>query len=114
MGMEPLELISSSNEELPRRNLKAVGPMGWLADKGGRLTTPLGPPTFSFFGWAALGVHLSMVKVWALVMLNFFSRGPFDPCEARVTVFDRTASCSLAEKGMIALHFQLKPALIEI
>ena len=55
-----------------------------------------------------------MVEVWPFVMLNFFSGGPFDPCEARVTVFDRTASCSLAEKGMIALHFQLKPALIEI
>ena len=54
-----------------------------------------------------------MVEVWALVMLNFFSGGTFDPCEARV-VFDQTASCSLAKKGMIALHFQLKPALIEI
>ena len=92
MGMEPLELISSSNEELPRRNLKAVGPMGWSADQGSWPTTPLGPPTFSFFGWAALGVHLSMVEVWTFVMLNFFSSGPFDPCEARVAVFDWTAS----------------------
>ena len=112
--MEPLEPTSSSNEELPRQNLKVVGPMGWSADQGGQPTTLLGRPTFSFFGWVALGVHLSMVEVWALVMLNFFSGGPFDPCEARVMVFDRTASCSLAEKGMITLHFQLKPALIEI
>ena len=32
MGMEPLEPTSSSNEELPRQNLKVVGPMGWSAD----------------------------------------------------------------------------------
>ena len=88
--------------------------MGWSADQGSWPTTPLGPPTFSFFGWAALGVHLSMVEVWTFVMLNFFSGGPFNPCEARVMVFDQTVSCSLAEKGMIALNFQLKPVLIKI
>ena len=36
---------------------------------------PVGPPTFSFFGWVASGVYLLMVLVWALVMLNFFSGG---------------------------------------
>ena len=97
--MKPLEPTSSSKEELPRRSLKAVGPMGWSADQGGRLTTPLGPPTFSFFGWAALGVHLSMVEVWALVMLDFFFGGPSNPCDTRVSAFDWTVSCSLAEKG---------------
>ena len=83
-----LEPTSSSNEELPRQNLKVVGPMGWSADQGGQPTTLLGRPTFSFFGWVALGVHLSMVKVWALVMLNFFSGGPFDLCEACVAISD--------------------------
>jgi len=47
-------------------------------------------------------------------LLVFFSGGPSNPCEARMTVFDRTTSCSSAEKGMIALHFQLNSALIEI
>ena len=106
--MEPLEPTSSSNEELSHRNLKALGPMGWSADH------PTGPTDLLLLRLGCSWVHLSMVEVWVLVMLNFFSGGPFDPCEACVTVFDRTASCSLAEKGMIALHFQLKPALIEI
>ena len=75
---------------------------------------PVGPPTFLFVLWAALGAHLSVVYVLTQFLLVFFSGGPSDPCEARVTLFDRTASCSSAEKGMIALHFQLKPALIEI
>ena len=74
--------------------------MGWSADQGGRR-----PPY-----WA----HLSMVDVWAFVMLDFFSGGPFNPCCVRVAAFDWTASCSLAEKDMIALHFQLNPTLIEI
>ena len=73
--MEPLEPTSSSNEELPRQNLKVVGPMGWSADQGGRPATQLGPPTFPFFCWAAFGSHLSMVEVWAFVMLNFFFGG---------------------------------------
>ena len=55
-----------------------------------------------------------MACVWAFVVLDFFSGGPSDPCYVCVTVLDRIASCSLAAKGMIALHFQLKPALIEI
>ena len=88
--------------------------MGWSTDQGGRPATPLGPPNFSFFGWAALGDHLSMVEFWASVVLYFFSGGPSNPYCVCVAVFDWTASCSLAEKGVIALHFQLKPALIEI
>ena len=84
-GRHPLhgrELCSSllepplwANERVTHRSLKVVGPMGWSADQGGRLATQLGPPTFSFFGWAAPGVHLSMVEVWAFVMLDFFSGG---------------------------------------
>ena len=88
--------------------------MGWSADQGGQPTTPLGPPTFPFFGWAALWVHLSMVDVWAFVMLDFFFGGPSNPCCVRVAAFDWTASCSLVKKGMITLHFWLNPALIEI
>ena len=66
--------------------------MGWSADQGGQPTTQLDPPTFPFFCWAAFGSHLSMVEVWAFVMLNFFSSGPFYPCETRVVVFDWTVS----------------------
>ena len=79
--------------------------MGWLADQGGRPATQLGPPTFPFFCWAALRSYLSMACVWAFVVLDFFSCGPSDPCYVRVMVLDRIASCSLAKKDMIALHF---------
>ena len=58
----------------------------------------------TFFGWAVLWAHLLMC-VLTLFTLVFFSGGPSDPCESRVMVFDRTLSCSLVEKGMIALHF---------
>ena len=112
--MKPLEPTLPSNGELPRRSLKAVEPMGSSANQGGRSAIPLGPPTFPFFDWAALGAHVSMVDVWAFVMLDFFSGGPSNPCYVRVVAFDWTTSCSLAEKGMISLHFQLNPALIEI
>ena len=110
MGMEPLEPTSSSNEELPRQNLKVVGPMGWSADQGGQPTTLLGRPTFSFFGWATSGVHLLMVVVWAFVLLTFFSGGLL------IHVWRCLISrcLLLGQKGMIALHFHLKPALIEI
>ena len=74
----------------------------------------MGQLTFLFVLWAALGPHLSVVCVLTQFLLVFFSGGPSNPCEARVMVFDRTASCSLAKKGMIALHFLLKHALIEI
>ena len=70
-----LEPTSPSNERVPCHRLKAVGPMGWSADQGGQPTTQLDPPTFPFFCWAAFGSHLSMVEVWAFVMLNFFSGG---------------------------------------
>ena len=49
-----------------------------------------------------------MVEVWAFVMLNFFSGGPFDPCEACVTVFARSTSCSLAKKGYDCPSFPAK------
>jgi hypothetical protein len=55
-----------------------------------------------------------MVEVWASLVLYFLSGGPSNPYCIRVAVFDWTVSCSLAEKGVIALHLQLKPALIEI
>ena len=85
--------------------------MGWSADQGGRPTTLLGPPTFPFFGWAILCAHLSMVCVLILFSLVFFSGGPSDPWDAHVRCL---IGRRLAEKGIIALHFQLKPALIEI
>ena len=86
--MEPLEPTSSSNEELPRRNLKAVGPMGWSANQGGRPATQLGPPTFPFFHWAVLWAHLSMGCVLTSVTLVFFSDGPSNPFNACVAIFD--------------------------
>ena len=59
--------------------------MGWSAD------LPVGPLTFPFVLWAALGAHLSMVCDLTLFVLVFFSSGPSDPCEARVMMFDRAA-----------------------
>ena len=67
MGL--LEPTSPSNEELPRRRLEAVGPMGRSAG------LPLGPPTFSFAAWAALGAHLLLVCGSVLFLLNFYSGG---------------------------------------
>ena len=66
-----LEPTSPSNEELPRRRLEAVGPMGRSAG------LPLGPLTFSFAPWAALGTHLLLVCGSALFLLNFYSGGFF-------------------------------------
>ena len=63
----------------------AVGRPGWSA---GHL---VGPPTFPFVLWAALGAHLSMMCVLTLFLLVFFSGGPSDPREARVMMFDRAA-----------------------
>ena len=64
-------------------DLRRWGP--WAGRSAG---LPVGPPTFSFFSWAASGVYLLMVEVWALVQLSFFSGEPFDPCEARVAISD--------------------------
>ena len=102
--MEPLEPTSSSNEELPRRRIEAVGPMGRSAG------LPVSPPTFSFAPWAAFGAHLSLVHGLALFLLDFFSGGLF------IHMWQCLISrCSLLDqKGVIALHFKLKPALIEI
>ena len=90
------------------------GAHGLVGRPGRSAGLPVGPPTFLFVLWAALGAQLSVLCGLTQFRLVFFSGGPSDPCEARVTVFDQTASCSSSEKGMIALHFQLKPALIEI
>ena len=79
---------------MTRRSLKAVRSTRPSADHG----RP---------GW-------SLACVLAFVKLVFFSGGPSVPCYVRVAAFDRTASCSLARKGMIEFHFQLKSALIEI
>ena len=70
----------------------------------------VGPPTLSFFGWATSSVHLLMVVVWALVLLNFFSGGLL----IHVWRYLISRCLLLGQKGTIALHFQLKPALIEI
>ena len=93
--MNILEPTSSSNEELPRRRLEAVGLMGRSA---GLL---VGPPTFSFFPWAALGAHLSLVCGLALFLLDFFFGGLF------IYVWRCLISrcLLLGQKGMIALHF---------
>ena len=71
---------------------------------------PLGPPTFSFAPWAALGAHLSLVCGSALFLLNFCSGGRL------IHVWRCLISrcLLLGQKGVIALHFQLNPALIEI
>ena len=51
---------------------------------------------------------------WALIYLDadmvcfklvFFSSGPSNRCDARVAASDWMVSCSLAKKGLIALHF---------
>ena len=69
-----LEPTSPSNEELPRRRLEAVGPMGRSA-AAGPAGLSVGPPTFSFAPWATLGAHLSLVCGSALFLLNFCSGG---------------------------------------
>ena len=86
------------------------GAHGQVGRPGRSAGLPVGPPTFSFFSWAAFGVHLLMVVVWALALLNFFSGGLL------IHVWRCLISrcLLLSQKGMIVLHFQLKPALIEI
>ena len=99
-----LEPTSPSNEELPCRRLEVLGPM----DRSAGL--PVGPPTFSFFMWAVLRAHLSMVYVWASFLLDFFSGGLL----VHVWRYLSSQCLLLGTKGVIALHFQLNPALIEI
>ena len=71
---------------------------------------PVGPPTFSFFLWAVLRAHLSIVYGWASFLLDFFSGGLL------ILVWRRLIGrcLLLGTKSVIALHFQLNPALIEI
>ena len=70
----------------------------------------MGPPAFSFFLWAILKAHLSLVCGLALFLLDFFAGGLLVPVWRRLI-----GQCLLlGTKGVIALHFQLKPALIEI
>ena len=71
---------------------------------------PVSPPTFSFFLWAVLRAHLSLVCGLALFLLDFFSGGLF------IHMWRCLISrCLLLDQnGVIALLFQLKPALIEI
>ena len=78
--------------------------MGWSAG------LPLGPPTFSLLLWAVLRAHWSMVYGLASSLLDFFSSGLL------VHVWRRLIGrcLLLGTKGVIALHFQLNPALIEI
>ena len=99
-----LEPTSPSNEELPRRRLEAVGPMGRSA------SLPLGPPTFSLLLWAVLRAHWSMVYGLASSLLDFFSGGLL------VHVWRHLIGrcLLLGTKGVISLHFQLNHALIEI
>ena len=76
----------------------------------GRSGLPLGPPTFSFFLWAVLRAHWSMVYDSASFLLDFFSGGLLVHVWRRL--IDRYLL--LGTKGVIALHFQPNPALIEI
>ena len=71
---------------------------------------PVGSPTFSFFLWAALGAHLSLVCGLALFLLDFYSGGlVIHMCRCLIS-----QCLLLGQMGVIALHFQLNPALIEI
>ena len=101
---EPLEQTSPSNEELPRRRFEAVGPM---ARSAGLL---LGPLTFSFSPWAALWAYLLMVCSPALFLVKFCSGGLLIHVDDVWSI----GVCSRAQKGVIALHFHLNPALIKI
>ena len=95
-------------------SLKAVGPMGRSADQGGRPTTQWAHRPSLFVLWTVLWAYWSLACILTFVTLVSFSGGPSNPCDACVAAFDWMASCSLAEKSMIALHFQLKSALKEI
>ena len=66
---------------------------------------PIGPTDLPFLRGAVLQAHLSLDCVSAFVLSVSFSGGPSNPCDARVAEFDWTASCSFAEKDMIALNF---------
>ena len=71
---------------------------------------PLGPPTFSLLLWAVLRAHWSMVYGLASSLLDFFSGGLL------VNMWRHLIGrcLLLGTKGVIVLHFQLNPALIEI
>ena len=72
---EPPSPTLWANGRLPHRRLKEGGAHGQVGRPSRSAGLPVGPPTFSFFIWAASGVDLLIVVVWALVLLNFFSGG---------------------------------------
>ena len=71
---------------------------------------PVSPLTFSFAPWAAFEAHLSLGRGLALFLLDFFSGGLFIHMWRCLI----SRCLLLGQKDMVALHFQLKPALIEI
>ena len=84
--------------------------MGWSADLYRSAGLPLGSPTFSFLLWAILRAYWSMVYGWASFLLDFFSGGLLVHTWCHLI-----GRCLLlGTKGVIVLHFQLNPALIEI
>src|SRR6185312_9717921 len=90
-------------------NLRRWGP--WAGRPACRAAgLPVGPPTFSFAPWAAFEAHLSLRRGLALFLLDFFSGGLFIHMWRCLI----SRCLLLGQKGMIALNFQLKPALIEI
>ena len=83
--------------------------MGWSADLCRSAGLPLGAPT-SFLLWVVLRAHWSMLYGWALFLLDFFSGGLLVHTWRHLI-----GRCLLlGTKGVIVLHFQLNPALIEI
>ena len=86
----------------------AVGQPPWSADHGPA------PLSLSFGADAQQWALLSLDAGMAHFELVCFSSGLSNLCDARVAASDWTASCSLAKKGLITLHFQQKPAIIEI
>ena len=71
--MEPLEPTSSSNEELPRRNLKAVGPTRPSADQGGRSAIQWAHQLSSLSCWLFTGPTGHWLVSW---LLSYWSSSP--------------------------------------
>ena len=77
------EPTSTSNQELPRRRLKSVGPTGWSADH------LVAQPTSAFFGWVLFWAHMSLALVLASGMSVSCSGGPSKPCSDMCRVLIR-------------------------
>ena len=82
------EPTSTSNELLPCRRFKLVGPTGWSADQGGRPATQSAQPTSAFFDWVKLWAYLSLARGLSSSMSVSCSGGPsnlcFDTCRVLI------------------------------